>query len=625
MAFVFVGLIVYWAQLNDALEETAYQNTLVADAQSVEIQLSGRQDLERTKLREVANKLAVHRNVTDGTLPNLPEVAAGLDRLWNRLVWIDADNQVQARVSRKHSSLIAPSDNLKIQSGGQAEHFVVPVPSIDGKSGGQLLARYEIADLLQSTDLAWLNRRYQVDFLSELGEVIATTAIPGRLAHGTQYEKPLTSFKDATLRLTPFDALVSWHGNGRTLSLLFGLLLLGGAGSQLLRWEMAQVTRAIALSQTEAAWRQSMEDSALVGLRARDPSGRILYVNKTLCSMVGYSREELIGLIPPLPFWPPEAIDGMMARNMNTLAGEAPNGGYETRWKHRDGQFLDVMIFESPLVNSDGIPIGWMGSIVDISERKLLEEKERLHVEAMAQHARLNDMGLIASELAHEINQPLTAIASYSAGLDIAIQKQLPGNTDLISAVDAIHRNAKKAGDIVNWIRQQSSRSESTRVACNLNILVSESLEQRRRQIERKQVHVLLDLASEMPMVRVDRIGIEQVIANLVRNAADALEVHNAARTIWISTRQISDASRNETSLEVSVRDCGAGLQGRTIDMLCSTFYSTKANGMGLGLGICRAIVESHGGKLRANDVPDGGAEISFTLPVSMHANEKHL
>jgi C4-dicarboxylate-specific signal transduction histidine kinase len=126
-------------------------------------------------------------------------------------------------------------------------------------------------------------------------------------------------------------------------------------------------------------------------------------------------------------------------------------------------------------------------------------------------------------------------------------------------------------------------------------------------------------------MVRVDRIGIEQVIANLVRNAADALEMQNAARTIWISTRQISDASGNETSLKVSVRDCGAGLQGRTIDMLCSTFYSTKANGMGLGLGICRAIVESHGGKLRAIDVPDGGAEISFTLPVSMHANEKHL
>jgi two-component system sensor histidine kinase DctS len=625
MAFVFFGLIVYWAQINDALEQAAYQNTLVADAQSVEIQLLGRQDLERTKLREVASQIAAHRNVTDGVLPNLPEVAAGLDRLWNRLVWIDRDNQVIARVSRKRGLQNTVSDNLKIQSGGQAEHFVVTVPSTDEKSAGQLLARYEIADLLLSTDLAWLNRRYQVDFLSELGEVIATTAIPGKIPYGVKYEKPLTSFKDTTLRLTPFEAIASWHSNSRTLALLGGLLLLGGAASQLLRREMSHVTRAIATSQTEAAWRQSMEDSALVGLRARDPSGRILYVNKTLCSMVGYPREELIGLIPPLPFWPPEAIDGMMARNMNTLAGEAPTGGYETRWKHRDGRLLDVMIFESPLVNSDGVPIGWMGSIVDISERKSLEEKDRLHVETMAQHARLNDMGLIASELAHEINQPLTAIASYSAGLNIAIQKQLPGNTDFIGAVDAIHRNAKKAGDIVNWIRQQSSRSASKRLECDLNTLVADTLEQRKRQIERKQVQVQVDLASDLPMVRVDRIGVEQVIANLVRNAADAMETHNNVRTIWISTKQLLNPSTNEKVLQVSVRDCGVGLKGRTIDMLCSTFYSTKNNGMGLGLGICRAIVESHGGKLRATEVAGGGAELSFTIPVTMHANENHL
>jgi two-component system sensor histidine kinase DctS len=625
MALIFVGLIVYWAKINDALEQAAFQNTITADAQSVEIQLLSRQDSERTKLREVASKLAMNPHVTEGVLPNFPEVASGLDRLWNRLVWIDGDNQVIGRVSRKHSLHNTMIDNLKIQSNGQAEHFVVTVPSANGSAAGQLLARYEITDLLQSTDLAWLNRRYQVDFLSELGEVIATTAMSGKLTLGVKYEKPLTSFKDTTLRLTPFEALASWHSNSRTLALLGGMLLLGGAASQLLRREMSHVSKAIATSQTEAAWRQSMEDSALVGLRARDPSGRILYVNKTLCSMVGYSREELIGLIPPLPFWPPDAIDGMMARNMNTLAGEAPTGGYETRWKHRDGRFLDVMIFESPLVNSDGIPIGWMGSIVDISERKSLEEKERLHVETMAQHARLNDMGLIASELAHELNQPLTAIASYSAGLDIAIQKQLPGSTDLIDAVEAIHRNAKKAGDIVNWIRQQSSRSASMRVEYDLNTLVADSLEQRKRQIERKRVHVHLALASGLPVVRIDRIGIEQVVANLVRNAADAMEGHNDVRTIRVSTKQIMELSTSESMLEVSVRDSGVGLRGKTIDMLCSTFYSTKTNGMGLGLGICRAIVESHGGKLRAEEVPDGGAEFSFTIPVSMHSNEKHL
>jgi len=283
------------------------------------------------------------------------------------------------------------------------------------------------------------------------------------------------------------------------------------------------------------------------------------------------------------------------------------------------------MIFEAPLVNSHGVRIGWMGSIVDISERKALEEKERHHVEAMAQHARLNDMGLIASELAHELNQPLTSIASYSAGLEIALKKRLPDESDLLGAVDAVHRNAKKAGDIVNWIRRQSSRSESLRVACNLNVLVAESLKQRKRQIERNRIQMHLNLAPDLPMVTVDRIGVEQVIANLVRNAADALEAQNGVRSIWIDTRLSEDASTRNATVEVLVRDNGPGLQGRTIDMLCSTFYSTKTNGMGLGLGICRAIVESHGGRLSAGDAPTGGAEISFTIPVSQAIHEKEF
>lgn len=625
LAVFFVAMIAYWAEANDAQEQSAYQNTLMADIQSVEMQLMGRQDIERTKLREVAHKLVGSPSVGDVALQSLPEVAAGMDRLWNRLVWIDADNQVIARAHREVLAQTASTDSLKIQSTGQAEHFVVPVTSIDGKPAGQLLARYEITDLLQSTDLAWLNRRYQVDFVSELGEVIATTESPIKVPRGSRYEKPLASFKDTTLWLTQFEAHASWRTNARTMALLGGLLLLGGAASQLLRREMVRVKRAVMASQTEAAWRQSMEDSALVGLRARDPDGRILYVNKTLCTMVGYSREELVGLIPPLPFWPPEAVDGMMARNMNTLAGESPAEGFETRWRHRDGHILDVMIFEAPLVNSHGVRIGWMGSIVDISERKALEEKERHHVEAMAQHARLNDMGLIASELAHELNQPLTSIASYSAGLEIALKKRLPDESDLLGAVDAVHRNAKKAGDIVNWIRRQSSRSESLRVACNLNVLVAESLEQRKRQIERNRIQMHLNLAPDLPMVTVDRIGVEQVIANLVRNAADALEAQNGVRSIWIDSRLSEDASTRNATVEVLVRDNGPGLQGRTIDMLCSTFYSTKTNGMGLGLGICRAIVESHGGRLSAGDAPPGGAEISFTIPVSQAIQEKEF
>ena len=617
VAIVFVGFIAHWAETNEAIERTAYQRTLVADRQSVEMQFTGRQEFERTKLREVAGKLASNPDPKEGALQSIPEVVAGMDRLWDRLVWINENKQLIARASRTAVMQATPNDSLTIHALGQAEHLLVPVSLAGGGKGGELIARYELTDLLQSTDLGWLNRRYQVDFLSELGEVIATTATPGKVPMGVPSEQALTSFKDATLRMTPFDAPLSWRNNSRTLTLLCGLLLLGAAASQLLRREMARVARAVRASQTEAAWRQSMEDSALVGLRARDPSGRILYVNKTLCNMVGYSRAELVGQIPPLPFWPPEAVDAMMARNLNTLAGQTSTKGFESQWKHSDGHMVDVMVFESPLVNPQGIRIGWMGSIVDISERKKLEEKERRHVEAMSQHARLNDMGLIASELAHELNQPLTAIASYSAGLDIALKKRLPDDAEVLGAVSAVLRNTKKVGDIVNWIRRQSSRSESSRIASDVNMLVAESLEQRNRQIRRSNVQVHLNLATDMPQVAVDRIGTEQVISNLVKNAVDALESQDGERAIWMDTTFNATVHGDGGSIEVVVRDNGPGLQGKTIDLLCTTFYSTRATGMGLGLGICRAIVESHGGRLSARDVPDGGAEFSFTIPVS--------
>lgn len=623
LALVFVALTVYWAEGNDAEERAAFQHTLVADTHSVQAQLTGRQDMERSKLQEVASRLGLRKANGDAALAALPEVVAGLDRLWNRLVWIDADSQVIARAARAPSSQTRATDDLRIQSTGQAEHLVAPVLTPDGQSAGQLLARYEITDLLQSTDLAWLNQRYQVDFLSELGEVIATTANPTKIPLGVRFDTPLASFKDTTLRLTPYESLASWRSNRRTLALLAALLLLGAGAAQLLRREMAQVARAITRAQTEAAWRQSMEDSALVGLRARDPQGRILYVNKTLCEMVGYSREELLGLIPPLPFWPPEAKDAMMARNLNTLAGDAPTGGYETRWSHRNGHSLDVVIFESPLVNAEGLRIGWMGSIVDISERRALEDKERRHVETMAQHARLNDLGLIASELAHELNQPLTTIASYSAGLQLALKKRLPNADDLLAAVDAMDRNAKKAGDIVNWIRQQTSPSQPLRAACDLNQVATEALEQRRRQIQRARIQVHLQLAADLAPVPMDRIGVEQVIGNLVRNAADALALQEGDRSIWVETRMADGASGPGAMVELVVRDNGPGLRGKNLDALCATFYSTKDKGLGLGLGICRAIAESHGGKLLAQDAPSGGAAFHFSLPLlGTHALE---
>jgi C4-dicarboxylate-specific signal transduction histidine kinase len=127
---------------------------------------------------------------------------------------------------------------------------------------------------------------------------------------------------------------------------------------------------------------------------------------------------------------------------------------------------------------------------------------------------------------------------------------------------------------------------------------------------------VYVDLAVNLPLVSVDRIGIEQVITNLVRNAADAMEAQSGARAIWIATKLNVPTAGAANAIELVVRDSGPGLNGISLDTLCSTFYSTKQSGMGLGLGICRAIVESHGGRLTAQDAVHRGAEFRFTIPI---------
>lgn len=624
LALVFAVWIVAWAEWNDAQVREAHRQTLIADASSVEAQLTGRLDNEKARLREVTHQLSGVSGSSDASLAKLPDVVAGLDRLWTRLTWLDENLQIVARAKRNSPILEHPTDELRIQTdeaSGQAEHLQVPMADSSGQHLGKLVVHYKITDLLKSTDLMWLNHRYQVNFISELGEIIATTAQSARPPQGRPHERPLTAFKQTTLRLTPYESAASWRLNPETPALLAGLLLLGVIASELTRREMRRVRRAIDDSQNEAAWRQSMEDSALVGLRARDSEGRILYVNKTLCDMVGYSRQELVGLMPPLPFWPPDAVDAMMARNLHTLAGGAPVTGFETRWRHREGHLIDVMIFESRLVNSSGRHIGWMGSIIDISERKRLEEKDRQHTESLAQHARLNDMGLLASELAHELNQPLTTIVSYSAGLRVALTKVPTLDTDVLAAVEEVHRHARKAGDIVNWIRRQTSRSEPLRAPLDINAIVAQVVELRKRQMQRVGAALTLDLHNAVCVALVDRIGIEQVVTNLVRNATDAVAGNTGPRHIGVQSQVAQGVVSGGLTIEVTVTDNGPGLQGRTIDVLCSTFYSTKKDGMGLGLGICRSIIESHGGTLSAKENPGGGAQFSFTLPIETSAS----
>jgi len=303
-----------------------------------------------------------------------------------------------------------------------------------------------------------------------------------------------------------------------------------------------------------------------------------------------------------------------MLRHRRNMAGNAPREGYQARWRHRGGRLLDVMVFEAPLVDARGQRIGWMGSIIDVTQARRLEERERHQTETMAHHARLTMLGEVASALAHELNQPLTAISSYNAGVINSVQRQADPDPVVLRALQRLGEQAARAGRIVQRIREFLTRREPQLESCSLAAVVEGSVALLRRELERQDVQLELILAPGLAPLVADAVLIEQVLINLVRNAGDALAGKDGPRRIEIRARRTPD----EHFVRIDVIDNGSGLQGRSVDALCAPFYSTKPEGMGMGLAICRSILEGHHGAFDASETPGGGATFSLTLPLDL-------
>jgi len=391
----------------------------------------------------------------------------------------------------------------------------------------------------------------------------------------------------------------------------------------LLRFQMNEVLRTQAALRTEAAWRQAMEDSLTVGLRARDTDGRLVYVNRAFCDLVGFSPEELIGRATPMPYWPPDAIADSMSRHLRNMAGGAPRDGYEARWVRKDGRPIDVMLFEAPLVDASGRHIGWMGSILDITERKRLEERERHQTDSMAHQARLTMLGEVASALAHQLNQPLTSITGYAAGVKRLLERAGSPDPRILDAMTRLGDQAAEAGRIVKRIREFLTRRSPQRETMDLGEAAHRAVALLGRELRRLQLHVEWAVAPHLPAVDADPVLIEQVVLNLVRNACDEMTgVPAAQRRLRIGISRAGSsptpgASDAEGFLRLDVDDAGPGLRGRSVEQLVTPFYSTKPDGMGMGLAICRSIIEAHHGAFDATASSLGGARFSFTLPVA--------
>jgi two-component system sensor histidine kinase DctS len=351
-----------------------------------------------------------------------------------------------------------------------------------------------------------------------------------------------------------------------------------------------------------------------VGLRGRDVQGRLVHVNRAFCALVGYPAEQLLGRLPPMPYWLPDAVEDSMQRHLRNMAGQAPREGYEARWQRADGTLLDVMIFESPLVDAQGLHMGWMGSIVDITARKRSEERERRQMEALGNQARLTTLGEVASALAHQLNQPLAAMASYNAGVLRSLERMNFSDTAVLHALRREGEQVAEAGRIVQRIRGFLTRRAPQPERCQVGEIVQRAITLVRRDLQRQHVRVQVRATEGMPAVLADPVLVEQVFINLVRNAMDAMSAVDGPRI------QITAGLAGKRFVRIDIDDNGCGLGGRNINALATPFHSTKQDGMGMGLAICRSVIEAHHGALEAGPSPIGGARFSLTLPVDAPA-----
>jgi two-component system sensor histidine kinase DctS len=251
-----------------------------------------------------------------------------------------------------------------------------------------------------------------------------------------------------------------------------------------------------------------------------------------------------------------------------------------------------------------------MGSVLDVSARKRAEEQLRQQQERLQFTARLVTMGEMASTLAHELNQPLSAIASYSTGCLNKLESGDYAPAELAQVLRKLGGQAQHAGEIIRRVHDFVRRAEPKRAPCDLNSVIDDALGLIDAQARRHGVRVQADLAANLPEICADRVMIEQVVVNLLRNAIDAM------RNTPPEVRLLGVASaKGDAGVTVSVADQGAGISAEVAERLYAPFFSTKEEGMGMGLNICRSIIELHKGRLWFEPNPAGGTSFRFTLP----------
>ena len=341
-----------------------------------------------------------------------------------------------------------------------------------------------------------------------------------------------------------------------------------------------------------------------------DEVGTILSFSAAAEKMFGYAEEEVVGenvsMLMPSP--DRERHDGYLRNYRNTGVRKIIGIGRVTTARHRDGSTFPIELSVGE-ANFEGRRI-FTGFIHDITQRQRAELRFHELQSELAHVGRLSELGTLASSLAHELNQPLTAIANYCEGAAALLEGE-PDRERLDMAREALRDTtdqALRAGEIVRRMRDFLSHGESEQRIESLSKIVTEANALALVGSREHDIEVQVSLDREAESVFVDRIQIQQVLVNLIRNAIEAM-LDSPVRTLIISTSADGDA------ITVAIEDSGSGVSEDLAPQLFQPFVTSKESGMGIGLSICRTIIEAHGGRIWFEPAAEGGTIFQFTLP----------
>jgi len=341
-----------------------------------------------------------------------------------------------------------------------------------------------------------------------------------------------------------------------------------------------------------------------------DLGGVITAWNAGATRIYGYSASEAIGRhITFLHFRDegPRHLDQMLGPLMRDGTREL-----ELRRRTKSGDEIYVQTSMSVLRDEVGEPVGLIGYSVDITARRRAEDRLQRYVAEMTHVDRLSMMGQMSSALAHEINQPLAAIANYLTGCRRRLERQTISAAELSEPLKLAEAQAQRAGEIIRRMRDFTRKRDPQLSTISLNEIVQEACRFAEHEAVQRSVRFSLRLDDTLPGFFLDRIQMGQVMLNLIRNAVEAMqEIPVSRRELTLMTRRAS-----ADHAEIQIFDCGPGLAPEIVARLFEPFYSTKPEGMGIGLAISRAIVEAHGGRLTGASAPGGGAVFTIRLPI---------